>query len=450
MMIATSHDMEARGAFPRFSLEPAVSAAEMCANARSALARGLPEVRRCKPHGHVMEIAAGGPSLADTAGDLTGYVAAMNGSLRYLLQRGIVPHACGVLDPGAHMADIVEADPRVRYYVASVVHPSVLDKLTRCHVTLWHPAGTPGLEDIVAAARPDTWLMIGGGSTMGVRWLNLAYVLGFRAFRVHGLDSSFRDGATHAYPDRADGKRHFEFMGRTTRPNFMAQVSDFLAVMHNFARSDMDPVTVEVKGDGLLQDIWREHADVRGADCDRREAAKYRRMWDIAGYRAVSPGEALAGEIAAALDAKPGASVIDFGIGTGRCAQRLKDLGLAVTGIDIADNCLDDGVDIPVTIAPLWRLPAGITADHGVCCDVMEHIPPDRVDDVLSGMAQAVRRNVYFHIALEHDACGQWIGAPLHLTVRPHAWWCRELANHWRSVTDLGPGRFVVGSTTET
>lgn len=441
-MMATT--TEAGGAFPRLTLDPAVPAEQMCRNARSALARGLPEVRRCKPHGHVLHVAGGGPSLADTAHELGGYIAAVNGSLRFLLERGIVPHACGVMDPGEHMADIIEADPRVRYYVASIVHPSVLDKLKDCHVTLWHPSGTPGLDNLLKDARPDTWLLIGGGCTMGVRWLNLGYVLGFRSFVLHGLDSSFRMGATHAYPDRADGKAHMPFMGRMTRPNFMAQVSDFLGVMHNFARSDMEPTQIEIKGDGLLQDVWMAHADTREGAPEAREAAKYRRMWQVSGYRTHSPGERLVDEIASTLDAAPRAVVIDFGIGTGRCAAALQARGMTMAGVDIADNSLDAGIDIPVTVAPLWDLPANVTGDHGVCCDVMEHIPPDKVLPALAAMARATRGRIYFNIALFDDDCGQWIGTPLHLTVRPHDWWADRLALCWRSVTPLGPGRFVV------
>lgn len=440
---------EAGAPFPRLTLEPVVSADEMCANARSALARGLPHARRCKPHGHALCVAGGGPSLSRTAPELGGYVAAVNGSLDYLLRRGIVPHACGVLDPGPHMADVVAADRRVRYFVASIVHPTVFDKLTAagCNVTLWHPSGTPGLEDVVRKACPDSWLMVGGGCTMGLRWITLGYVLGFRRFDLHGLDSSFDGAATHAYPDRADGKDRICYMGRETRLNFVAQVSDFLAVMHNMARSDMDPTTIEVYGDGLLQDVWRAHADTREGSLEARERAKYRRMWSVDGYRHGSPGERQVDEIADALGPDHRGVLVDFGIGTGRCAAALAARGYTVRGVDIAANCLDADVDVPVVIAPLWAMPADLTADHGVCCDVMEHIPPEMVDASLAEMTRVVRGRTYFSISLRHDDCGQWIGAPLHLTVRDHAWWAERLAAHWPAVSVLGPGRFVTDNT---
>lgn len=237
----------------------------MVRNMRSSIARGLPPVAVCKPHKHVLSIAGGGPSLADTFGDLHGYVATINGSLRYLLTRPVIaglPYFCGVCDPGEHIADLIEADRDVRYYVASVCHPSVFEKLKKCEVVLWHitPNSTGAAPDALKALNTmqSGWLAIGGGCTMGLRWLNLGYTLGFRHFEMHGFDSSFRDGATHAYPDRADAKEHLQVEGRSTRANFLAQISDFFRNLHTFSQPAFDPIVINVHGDGLLQDLFRQ------------------------------------------------------------------------------------------------------------------------------------------------------------------------------------------------
>src|SRR3989304_3747299 len=217
---------------PKLRLEPATNAGAVLEQMRSALGRGLPQVRPCRPHQHHLCVLAGGPSLADSYQERRGYLAAVNGSLRWLLERDIVPNACGLLDPGAHMADIIEARPGVNYFVPSICHPSVFEKLTGCHVVLWHPSGQGAeTEDLLRMHRPDDWLAIGGGCTMGVRWINLAYTMGFRSFALHGLDSSFRDSATHAYPDRADDRPRLTIGGRKTRMKFIAPIQDFFAVM---------------------------------------------------------------------------------------------------------------------------------------------------------------------------------------------------------------------------
>ena len=260
------HEMEAGDGVSRFHLCPAVPAATMLANMRSALARGLPEVTPCNAHGLTLSVAGGGPSLQDTYQDLDGFICGVNGSLGFILGKDIKPgasYACGVMDAGAHIADQIVADKSVRYYVASICDPAVFDKLEGCDVRLWHvsPDSTEdpeGVRAILNEFYPQGWLAIGGGCTMGLRWINLGYLLGFRKFNLHGLDSSFRKGSTHAYPDRADTKDRIEFNGYETRPNFLAQVYDFFGVLNRLSEPDHEATEVNLFGEGLLQTEWRE------------------------------------------------------------------------------------------------------------------------------------------------------------------------------------------------
>ena len=256
-------------------LSPAVPAERMLQNMRSAIARNLPQVSVCKAHGLTMSVAGGGPSLADTYKELDGFICAVNGSLKFLLDREIKPgasYACGICDAGEHIADMIVADSRVRYYVASTCDPSVFDKLSGCDVRLWHL--TPDslehpewFERRLNNSYNGRWTAIGGGCTMGLRWLMLGYSLGFRKFHLHGLDSSFRDGATHAYPDRADKKDRIKVYGRETRPNFLAQVYDFFVSLETL--SSLEPTEITVHGDGLLQDFWIRHQRSKQLVVDR-------------------------------------------------------------------------------------------------------------------------------------------------------------------------------------
>lgn len=253
---------------------PAIAPAQMVGNMRSALARGLPEVRMFRPHGQTLAIASGGPSLADTWQDLEGHVAAANGSLGFLLDKGAVPHFCGVCDANPHMADIVVADPRVRYLVASNCDPALFDKLLTagCKVWVWHSTGislgTAEADAVLREARPDTWLQIFGGATIGLRLVNLGYALGYRRFHLHGMDSSFRANVTHAYPDRRTGEwaeaSAVEVNGYRTSLNFLQQVDHFARLLDRMSKPDTDPVQFEVFGDGLLQACWRRYRDANG------------------------------------------------------------------------------------------------------------------------------------------------------------------------------------------
>lgn len=224
-------------------------------NVRYALSLNLPQVMPCHTHDGILSIAGGGPSLEDTHKDLTGYVAAINGSLAYLLGKGLKPHMCGVCDPTEKIADMLEAEEGVTYFIASCAHRKVFDKLlgTGCDVRLFHVREVEGIEPLLTEHYEGQYETIPGGCTMGLRWMTLGYYLGFRKFHLHGLDSSFRDKSSHAYPDHQDTKEWLYFDGFPTRVNFIGQVVDFINLMEDSRRPGNDPIEIKMFGEGLLQ-----------------------------------------------------------------------------------------------------------------------------------------------------------------------------------------------------
>lgn len=241
----------------------ATSDEAMLEHVRSALGRGLPMPQHCRPHGRTLSVAGGGPSLAETVSQLDGVIVTANAGLGFLLSKGITPWACGLLDARPHIADLIEPHPDVFYFVASTCHPSVFDKLKNSQVILWHPSGAPGISETLPRDTP----MIAGGTTMGMRWLNLGHYMGFRKFEMHGLDSSYRTTMqgtvkTHAYPDSRDGKAGtIEINGYVTDNNFLTQCLDWFQ-MEELLALEADKPQVRFHGDGLLQSMVRERANL--------------------------------------------------------------------------------------------------------------------------------------------------------------------------------------------
>lgn len=166
------------------------------------------------------------------------------------------------------------------------------------------------------------------------------------------------------------------------------------------------------------------------------EKEKYEQVWDNPAYRKVSPGELVAKDFSDAIRG----SVIDFGCGTGRAALIISEKW-PVTLLDHAENCLDDKVKeagLKVKQHCLWE-PYDDLKDWGFCCDVLEHIPEEKVEAVLDTIANSCVEGAYLRIYLHKDN-GKFSKEPLHLTVKPYGWWEEVLKSHWKYVSGTDNG----------
>lgn len=169
------------------------------------------------------------------------------------------------------------------------------------------------------------------------------------------------------------------------------------------------------------------------------ERNKYTRIWEFEEYRSVSPGEELIEVFKKHVPFKKGETIVDLGCGTGRAAAALSRLGLEITGLDIAANCLDVPYrSMPFIQACLWEPDwAEYTWQWFYCTDVMEHIPPEHVDTVLDNIYTATIKGGFFQIAMFKESYGKLIGDNLHLTIQSGAFWHKKLADLWRKVTTI-------------
>jgi SAM-dependent methyltransferase len=162
------------------------------------------------------------------------------------------------------------------------------------------------------------------------------------------------------------------------------------------------------------------------------EREKYQKVWTkIPEYRCISPGEKLVGKFLTWAKWSKGDDLIDCGCGTGRASKRLADHGLRVTMMDIAPQAKDGSIDLPFIEGCLWESFTDAKYDWVYCCDVLEHIPTDRVDGVLDNLAAMTTYGAFLQIALWPEAFGRHVGEVLHLTVQPVEWWMEKIAQRW-------------------
>jgi tetratricopeptide (TPR) repeat protein/SAM-dependent methyltransferase len=168
------------------------------------------------------------------------------------------------------------------------------------------------------------------------------------------------------------------------------------------------------------------------------ERAKYTQIWKFNEYRHYSPGADALDRLPLleALRDRDVRTILDAGCGSGKLMWRLMQEHpgeFDVHGFDITDNCLDpcfaDIKDRVLTVGCLWN-PDDFRQvyDAVICCDVMEHIPTERVASVLANLHKIARRFAFFSIAVVKDSFGpQLIGEALHLTVQKPEWWLERL-----------------------
>lgn len=417
-------------------------------NVRENSALDLPWIGFRPAHERVAVLVGGGPSLADHIEDVRAWaghgatVFAMNGAARFLAERGIDVDYQVIADAKPETAGLVHPDARA-HLIASQANPETLVRAGA--PTLWHLAVDEQMDRLFPVERRKAggYALVGGGAAVGNSALCLAYVMGYRTFHCFGYDSSHRGEASHAYAQPMNAfipVVEVEWAGRVYRSSvaMKAQAEKFQITAQALRR---EGCAIHVHGDGLLPAMWNTDP------AHLTERDKYRLMWGAEQYRTVSPGELAVPLILEHL--QPEGLVLDFGCGTGRASLALARAGLDVLLIDFADNCRDEeAIGLPFLEWDLTR-PLPPHARYGICCDVMEHIPPDDVPVVIENILAAAD-NVFFQISTVPDVCGELIDQDLHLTVRPHAWWERTLSRAGRVTwSHAGPdvSLFIVRKT---
>jgi SAM-dependent methyltransferase len=403
------------------------------ANIRANSQLDVPWLERQDAHDRIAAICGGGPSLwatldtIEAMADRGAAVFGLNGASA-LISRDVKVDYQVIIDAQQVTSSLVDPDAKHRLY-ASHVHPS-----TAADADRFFHLNFDGVEDLLPPEKVEEggYTLVGGGVSVGITALVVAYVLGYRKLHLFGYDSSNREGATHAYKqwwnegipqiDVTWGDRTFRAsmpmkLQAEAFPRFAAQLIE-------------EGCEITVHGDGLLPAIW----NVPPID----ERQKYQKMWMNPNYGRASPGENGAPVFAAV--AKPDGLVVDFGCGTGRGAKAIQDLTCCeVLLVDFTDNCRNkDLMHLPFVQWDLTK-PMPFRAPYGYCADVMEHIPTDDVAKVIANIMGAADR-VFFQISTIPDTFGATIGHRLHLTVKHHEWWAERFAGYrieWQEESDV-------------
>ena len=236
----------------------------MLAQARENLSRGLPMFVGQPRHLGSALVIGGGPSLNDTLPKLRfrrnwgGTIFAVGNTSDWLIKCGLYPDFHVLLDARPENVEFVRNPVKgVQYLVAAQCHPSVFQALEGYDVVVW-VADVEGMRSLIETHEDKPIVLVGGGGTVGLKAMMLAYLWGFRDIRLFGFDSSYLNGEHHAYPQELnDGQTitEIEVDGETftCSPWMEHQAQDFT----NDARVLMkNGCRLEVYGAGLIPTLF--------------------------------------------------------------------------------------------------------------------------------------------------------------------------------------------------
>jgi hypothetical protein len=211
--------------------------------------------KRDKFNDRWVSIVCYGPSLLDTWTHIKRPIITVSGAHDFLVDKGITPDWHIDCDPREHKARMLKKPQKAtKYLLASVCHPTYFEALKRHQVKIWHLVNGDDLRTIawVAENHPEGMeSLIGGGSSVGMRAMNVSAALGYRKFHIFGMDNSFtesRHAGEHLGKEQEitmvqAGERIFQ----TTKQMVQAAIE-----MEKFLETQ--DAEVIFHGDGLMQE----------------------------------------------------------------------------------------------------------------------------------------------------------------------------------------------------
>lgn len=126
---------------------------------------------------------------------------------------------------------------------------------------------------------------------------------------------------------------------------------------------------------------------------------------------------------------------VDFGAGDGRFLRVMIGRGLIQrgTGIDLHQP---DRIPLVDWIrVPLW-LAEPASADYTISTDALEHMPPEKVPQVLRRIAESSPHG-FIRVSTREDRYGTIRGLHLHETIEEPHWWLIECERAGLAVSDF-------------
>ena len=121
-------------------------------------------------------------------------IVAIKGAYDWLMEEGIVPDTCIMVDPQANQTRyFTHLNKHTKYLIASQCHPKLFKHFSGYAGIRWHALSNVG-ENELLQKYPGPHVLVTGGTTSGLRGICLTYMMGFAHFHLYGFDSTGNSG----------------------------------------------------------------------------------------------------------------------------------------------------------------------------------------------------------------------------------------------------------------
>jgi hypothetical protein len=459
---------------------------EVLENIRQVSKLELPTLKKHLGQGAGTAIfVAGGPTLRDyldeirqrsVAGD---FIITSNNTYDFLVDNGIIPSACLLLDPKEIVSKYVrKPQPQTQFFVGSVCNVKLFEALRGQSVT--RILTCYGLEDesdinlqMELYKNPPARDFLVGGTMTPLRAMPFALLLGYSRLEFYGFDSCYSskeppvvyegdqnyldalklnggmfykdedDGRIYTIAEPAEGGFFYAYKKHRGENVTIAQTSDGRKFLTSpgFAHQSKQilkwverlegKLEVVIHGDSLSSHLLKLHRDYQAklardvgeARWTEKYAEMQRRMHDEKNYGLWGDldvefvGRAI---VPVYQNIRRPLTVLDYGAGSGALGDELERLfkAASVTRYD--------------PFAPKWRDgPEPGVHDLSNCSDVMEHVEPQCIDNTIKYIADRTRFIATFCIGIEEADKTLPNGENAHITLRSPQWWARKLQKHF-------------------
>lgn len=357
-----------------------------------------------------------GPSLKHTWEEIKKFKVVMtcSGAHKFLIEKGIIPTYHVEVDPRSHKIELLgQPHKDVQYLIASACHPKYFENLEGYNVKLWHVFDST--EEGITMMPPGDWAVT-GGCDVGLRCITNAAFLGYRNLHIFGLDGSIEEGSRHA-GDHPNGKQkpyEVEYNKKIfyTTPSMLEASKQ---VLHEL--DQLPAVKAILYGEGLTQEMYKDHIP-------ENKKEKYKNVIGFQKPKIITPEYA-------ELNKQLHKDNAVYGIGGGKYADLVIKLTDAVNSKIVLDYGCGKGYLGKALPFPIWEYDPGVPgkedsarpADIVICTDVLEHIEPELLLDVLGDLRRCVKQVGYFVIHTGPASKTYADGRNTHLIQQGMDWW---------------------------